>query len=103
MVKAVKPKEKRARINELAEKIDVHLKRFERDPEINAPHPKYKTSSYYRAYASGYRGKVTVCYISFQGQSRLTLEEAEAYLVWLNAGNVGQHHKQQREAKEVGR
>ena len=39
-------------------------------------------------------------YVSYQGEASLKKAEAEAYLAWLDAGNVGRHYEQQRSAKE---
>ena len=84
----------RARV--IAERIRDHLRRFESDPAVNIRggtglQPYYCPSAYPGPKC------VHVCYISFQGHSKLTLEEAEAYLSWLDAGNVGTHQKQQSE------
>lgn len=40
---------------------------------------------------------VGVCYISFQGASNLSKADAEKYLAWLDAGNVGRHYEALRE------
>lgn len=93
---------------DLAQKIDVHLKRFERDPKINAAkrfdHEKQiwipdnlGVRNYYYARATGIRQRVLVVYVMYQGGSHLTIEEAQKYLAWLDAGNVGQHYKALRE------
>jgi len=37
--------------------------------------------------------KLGVRYISYQSQTFLTRSEAEAYLAWLDAGNVGRHYR----------
>lgn len=78
---------------EIAERIHAHLKRFEADPRINryadknrkGLHPYFHA----RSWASG--NCVYVQYVSYQGSSWLTKEQATAYLEWLDAGNVGQH------------
>ncbi len=98
-----KPPPKTRLAKALAERIDVHLKRFEADKKINAPDPKYKTRSYYYAHARGMGHRVFIVYISYQGHSMITIDEATAYLAWLDAGNVGRHYEQQKEAaKEAG-
>ena len=88
----------------LAEKIDVHLKRFERSAQIN-PGKRYDKArdrwvpdemgvrAYYGAHAWGDRHRVGVKYISYQGGSFLSTEEAAIYLAWLDAGNVGRHYQ----------
>lgn len=90
------------KLAEIAERIHAHLKRFEADPKLN-PWRNGKVGStkpYYcvNAFAAGSR--VMVVYITYQSTTGLTKAEAEAYLAWLDAGNVGRHYEQQREAKE---
>lgn len=36
-------------------------------------------------------GRVQITYISYQGESLLTIEEAERYLAWLDKGYIGRH------------
>jgi hypothetical protein len=82
-------------VNEIGKKIHAHLKRFERDPVINVRKSvEYGTVPYYNVYArgSGKTGKyVYITYISYQGHVRLSRDDAEKYLAWLEAGNVGRH------------
>jgi hypothetical protein len=97
---------------DLALRIDAHLKRFEADPVINArcelvdgewhvvrDDPNRGVPPYVGAHASASGRFVRVRYVSFQGTSSLTQAEATAYLAWLDAGNVGTHHKATREMK----
>lgn len=81
------------KLSEIASRIDIHLRRFERDPNINVrpKHKEYRTLPYYgaRAFYSGSR--VFVCYVSYQGDTSLTKAEAQRYLAWLDAGNIGKH------------
>jgi hypothetical protein len=79
------------KLSEIARRINVHLKRFEKDGQINAPDPKYKTRPYYLAYANAGGRFVYVTYIAYQGRLRLKREEAIKYLDWLDGGNVGKH------------
>ena len=86
----------RTPMEKIAARIHEHLARFEADPEVN-----YFTGGtrrrFYQA-GAGTRGRfVSVTYISYQGSNTLTKKEAEAYLAWLDAGNVGRHFEQQRE------
>lgn len=84
--------------------ISTHLRRFERDPAINITDPKYKVRAYYGAFATFVnRNNIHVQYVSYQGQSRLTLDEALAYLAWLDAGNVGSHAIMAYRAKQAAR
>lgn len=93
--------DKPLKLKEIAARINAHLKRFEADREINKPGPPVnghqQLHPYYHANAGYHGGRyVRVLYISFQGSSTLTRDEAVAYLAWLDAGNVGTHFKQQR-------
>jgi len=93
---------KTAVAHELAQKIDAHLKRFERDPEIN-PGKRFDKEAkewipdemgirdYYGARAHGDRHRVWVIYVTYQGGDHLSIEDAQKYLAWLDAGNVGRH------------
>jgi hypothetical protein len=85
------------KLTEIAKRIDAHLKRFEADPVINARPAPNRIQPYYRAYAWVAGRYVAVSYVTFQGHSNLTKEQAAAYLAWLDAGNVGQHYRACRE------
>src|SRR5689334_15685194 len=76
-------------LKEIGARINAHLRRFERDPKINADTQHGKPYHYASAGAAGSR--VSVSYVAYQHTSKLTREEALAYLAWLDAGNVGQH------------
>lgn len=94
---------------DLAKKINAHLQRFERDPKIN-PGKRYDDAKkkwvadpmgvhdYYCAGASGNRHRVWVRYITYQGGSYLSIEDAQKYLAWLDAGHVGRHYEALKEA-----
>lgn len=96
--------------DELAQKIDAHLKRFERSPKIN-PGRRYDKDKkkwvpdkmgirdYYGAWARGDRHRVRVLYVAYQGSSVLSIEDAEKYLAWLDAGHVGRHYEALRTLK----
>lgn len=86
---------KRMKLTEIAERINAHLKRFERDAKINIRHQIFNRTPYYNA-GAGIAGRyVHVGYVSYgQDDSHLTRTEAEKYLVWLDAGNVGKHYNQ---------
>lgn len=88
---------------EVGQRIDAHLRRFEADPEINPGRRFDKkekarvldpmgVKDYYCARACGDRHRVWVIYVSYQGGDHLSVEDATAYLSWLDAGNVGTHH-----------
>ena len=74
----------------LSEAIHAHLKRFESDPKINRRNDG--ATRFYIAGSWGDRHRVGVRYVSYQGVSHLSVEEAARYLAWLDAGNVGTHH-----------
>jgi hypothetical protein len=78
------------KLAEIAKAIYGHLKRFESDPVINKE-GEHGLTPYYcpNCWAAGSR--IGVKYVSFQGGSTITKNEALAYLVWLNSGNVGKH------------
>jgi hypothetical protein len=83
-------------LRQLSERIDTHLKRFEADPVINEAKERpgmkgMKLPRYFHAQAYATRQYVYVTYIEFQGQSKLTPDDAAAYLDKLDAGFVGRH------------
>lgn len=82
------------KLKELAERICNHLKRFEADKTtINVVKEGRDIQPYYNAWASVSGRYVRIVYVSFQGSSSLSKSEAEKYLCWLDAGNVGKHYK----------
>lgn len=79
------------KMGEIAKRINAHLDRFERDPNINKIN-KYNLTPYYFASASYYGGpRIHVRYISFQQGHSLTKNEALRYLEKLDSGFVGRH------------
>jgi hypothetical protein len=88
----------------LGQKINAHLRRIEADPKLN-PSKRFDKDAkewvldamgvrdYYGAQAHGDRHRVWVIYVTYQGGSRLSIEDAEKYLAWLDAGNVGTHYQ----------
>lgn len=84
---------KKQPLAEIAARIDAHLKRFEKDPVINASVVKGGRRPYYGAGAGVAGAYVSVTYISYQGSTTFDRDEAERYLAWLDAGNVGPHYK----------
>lgn len=93
------------KLAEIAERISVHLKRFESDTgDINRDEHGHGVNGrglrpYYLAQAVAVGSRVFVQYISYQGHSSLKKNEALAYLEWLDAGNVGRHFEAAREVK----
>lgn len=97
------------KLTEIAERIDAHLRRMERDPAINIRRDYNKSTwrwevsesgiaTYYGANARRSGSRVRVVYVSYQGASTLKRDEAAAYLAWLDAGNNGTHYEQQSRA-----
>lgn len=81
----------KVKLSEIAQRIDAHLKRFERDKVINQANVKYHTTPYHQACAWAAGGWVGVRYVAYQGNVSLTRQQAVQYLEWLDAGNVGKH------------
>jgi predicted Holliday junction resolvase-like endonuclease len=93
-VKKTKPAaECRLSMKVLAARISEHLHRFERDLKINARDPVYRTSPFYCAHASAAGAYVRIVYVTYQGGRNFKREDAEKYLAWLDAGNVGKHYE----------
>jgi hypothetical protein len=84
---------KESPLKEIASRILSHLKRFEKDPIINKADPQYKTRPYFWSNVSVRGRRIMVTYVSYQGSSSLTRQEAADYLAWLDAGNVGCHYE----------
>ena len=82
-------------LTEVASRINAHLKRFEGDPAINryadARREQDKLRPYYFAHANRAGGRVSIQYVAYQGGSCISKADAEKYLTWLDAGNVGRH------------
>jgi hypothetical protein len=83
---------KTERARELGARINAYLKSFEASLKINQARGDRTIKPYYLAGAGGDRHRVFVRYVSFQGMHHLSVEDAERYLAWLDAGNVGKHH-----------
>jgi hypothetical protein len=78
-------------LTEVAAKIDAYLKKFEADPKINVKLDSRTISPYWQAGAYQVGRFVGIIYVRFQGSFHLKRDEAEKYLAWLDAGNVGKH------------
>lgn len=79
-------------IKEIAEAINGYLVRFERDPELNVKNERNGTRKFWQAGAFASGAWVNVRYVSYQGVTSLRKPDAERYLEWLHAGNVGKHY-----------
>ena len=86
----------------LGQRINAHLQRIESDPTLNPSRRLDKELNtwvpdergvrrFFGARAKGDRHRVWVIYITYQGGSYVSIEDAETYLAWLDAGNVGRH------------
>lgn len=84
---------------DVALKINAHLQRIERSPTLNPRRRSDQDSdalgtySYFDAGATGVRHRVWIRYVSYQGGSYLSIEVAQKYLAWLDAGHVGRHYE----------
>lgn len=97
------------KLAEIAERINVHLKRLEADEEWNrhtwtgGEGTEHTGTRLWNAGAGYHRGpRVAVVYISYQGICHLSKAEALAYLGWLDEGNRGKHFEQQRLGVQQG-
>lgn len=84
-------------LTEVGKRIDAHLKRFERNPKLNPVTKGFGTHRFYMAGASRGGSRVSVRYVSYQGATSMTRDEALKYLAWLDAGNVGRHYEMENE------
>jgi hypothetical protein len=82
---------KEPKLDEIAERILKHLRRFEADPKINKMHPEWRTSHYYMVNCFRSGARIGVKYIAYQGVLKLTREEAVEYLRLLDEGKIGTH------------
>lgn len=80
------------KLAEIAGKINAHLIRFEADPVINRTRPGTtdgKRFFYAGAWTSG--RYVSIRYISYQGISNMSKEQALAYLAAMDGGSTDRH------------
>jgi hypothetical protein len=80
-------------ITQIAAKIDAHLKRWQADPAINKTihqrEMRLKTFCMAGCHRAGRFIQIT--YVSYIGHHSLVKFQAEKYLEWIEAGNVGYH------------
>lgn len=81
------------KLKEIASRINAHLKRIEADPKLNPYDRPGGCRPYYMAGAWAAGRWVGVKYVSYQGFRNLSKADAERYLDWLDAGNVGRHYE----------
>lgn len=77
---------------EVAGRIRAHLERFEADPAINTDESGQGRRRYYEVNAWAAGRYINVRYIAYQLTHSLPRADAERYLAWLDAGNVGSHY-----------
>ena len=75
------------KLKEIAAEITKYLKSFEAENN-----DKTFASMYYNSFATNAGRYVQIIYVSYQGYSSLTKQEALEYLEWLREGNVGRHY-----------
>lgn len=76
---------------EIAARIEAHLRVFERDREVNVVRRGRRTFNTPRAVALEGPERVTVQYHAARLIYTLTLHNARQYLAWLDAGYKGAH------------
>jgi hypothetical protein len=84
--------------------IHAHFVRIEADEQLNQRidfrgQPQVRL---FNAQAWRYGRRVKVRYISYQGDSDLTMTEAQRYLAALDAGYTGRHHEHSLARFEAG-
>jgi len=91
-------------LTEIAERIDRHLSRMERSAQkVNGhsmavnPDGTVTNLRLFSANATRMGNRVGVTYVSYQGRSSLTRDEALSYLAGLDGGYVGRHYEWLRE------
>ena len=93
-------------LTEIASAIHAHLKRLEADADFNIKRVFDREQSRWVEHENGARkfymascyrsgSSLAVKYVSYQGSIKLTREEGEAYLKWLESGNKGTHRQMQ--------
>jgi len=87
----------KVKLKDICEEIHSYLKKFERDPVINAPAESRLNAGaagltpYYNACCYTAGSRCMIRYIGYQISHSLTKTEALAYLEWLRKGNIGHH------------
>lgn len=88
---------KESSVKAVASRINDHLKAFEAAATKNSR----GSAKYFNAGAQAAGSRIAICYVSYQGHSHLSLDEAKVYLAWLDAGNKKSHHEWQHETGGV--
>lgn len=88
------PTKKKPSLRELADRIDVHLKRFEADRnDINRSEDgtSWGLRPFYYASASPIGRYVSIHYVTYQGNTCISRDDAIRYLAKLDSGFAGRH------------
>lgn len=69
---------------EISQELNKLLKARQADKKLNAPNPEYKTTDLFGAGAFPVnKAKVSICYVSYHGSTKVDREVANGYLDWL--------------------
>lgn len=95
-------KPKRKTMAQLGYAINKHLTRIEADPKLNKVRKQggMTNQMFYCASAGNSGNRIYVVYVSYQGKTGLTREDAEKYLAALDAGKVARHFEVLMETKK---
>lgn len=85
------------KLDEVASRIRAHLKQLENDEAWNVT--KDGRRRMWQAYATRAGSRVACTYVSYQGTTNLTRDEAMRYLAALDCGFKGRHFEAFREQK----
>lgn len=85
------------KLDEVASRIRAHLKQLENDEAWNVT--KDGRRRMWQAYATRAGSRVACTYVSYQGTTNLTRDEAMRYLAALDGGFKGRHFEAFREQK----
>jgi len=90
----------RLTLTKIADRIDGYLHKLEKVPHLFPHHPDTVPHPLDEPYAVRRGNRIQVRYLSECRPWDLTREEAECYLRWLRAGNVGKHWNAIRAAEK---
>jgi hypothetical protein len=77
------------KLAEIADRLHSHFKRWESSQKLNPLSKEYGTRRYFHPGAWARGSRVFVRYVSYQCDHSIKKSDAEAYLAWIEAGNVG--------------
>lgn len=79
-------------LNEIAKRIDDHLRRMEADPSINKPRTSVSSPSFYKPVAVRCGPKLGISYVCYQHMDKISKADAERYLAALDRGDTRRHY-----------